>query len=71
MQRHACFAGHGRARRPLPFSWEEGEMYYKNMGADLGFNILEQTLNGDSYSAGVSLLGGADAQSTKLWWDVN
>lgn len=35
------------------------------------YPLDEQTLNGDSYSAGVSLLGGADAQSTKLWWDVN
>ncbi len=31
----------------------------------------EQTLNGVSYSDGVGLLGGADALSTRLWWDVN
>jgi hypothetical protein len=35
------------------------------------YPIDEQTLNGDSYSAGVSTLGGADNQDTKLWWDVN
>jgi hypothetical protein len=35
------------------------------------YPIDEQTLNGDSYTAGVSLLGGADEQNTKLWWDVN
>ena len=31
----------------------------------------EMTLNGTQYDAGVSLLGGADNQDTKLWWDVN
>lgn len=35
------------------------------------YPVDEQTLNGDSYSAGVSALGGPDAQDTKLWWDVN
>ncbi|BDS10198.1 SusD/RagB family nutrient-binding outer membrane lipoprotein [Aureispira anguillae] len=31
----------------------------------------EQTLNGDKYAEGVSLLGGTDNLDTKLWWDVN
>lgn len=35
------------------------------------YPLDEQTLNGDSYTAGVSTLGGPDAQDTKLWWDVN
>lgn len=35
------------------------------------YPVDEQTLNGDSYSAGVATLGGADNQATKLWWDVN
>lgn len=33
------------------------------------YPLDEQTLNGNSYSNGVSLLGGADALSTPLWWD--
>jgi hypothetical protein len=35
------------------------------------YPLDEQTLNYDSYSAGVASLGGADALETKLWWDVN
>lgn len=35
------------------------------------YPVDEQTLNGDQYAAGVSLLGGPDALDTKLWWDVN
>jgi hypothetical protein len=31
----------------------------------------EMTLNGTQYAEGVSSLGGADDQDTKLWWDVN
>lgn len=35
------------------------------------YPVDEQTLNGNEYTAGVSLLGGPDALDTKLWWDVN
>lgn len=35
------------------------------------YPIDEQTLNGEQYQAGVSLLSGADAYNTRLWWDVN
>ncbi len=35
------------------------------------YPLDEQTLNYDSYTTGVSMLGGADNQDTKLWWDVN
>lgn len=35
------------------------------------YPIDEQTLNGDQYTEGVTLLGGADNQDTKLWWDAN
>ena len=35
------------------------------------YPLDEQTLNNSSYSEGVGLLGGADDQDTKLWWDVN
>ncbi len=37
----------------------------------LKYPLDEQTLNANSYSVGVSKLGGADNQDTKLWWDVN
>ena len=37
----------------------------------LKYPLDEQTLNANSSSAGVSKLGGADNQDTKLWWDVN
>lgn len=35
------------------------------------YPLDEQTLNGTEYANGVSALGGADNQDTKLWWDVN
>jgi len=35
------------------------------------YPLDEQTLNGAKYTEGVSQLGGADDQDTKLWWDVN
>jgi len=54
MQRRACIAGLGGAQQHLPFSREEREMYYKNMGADLGFNILEQTLTGEIDGVSIS-----------------
>jgi hypothetical protein len=35
------------------------------------YPLDEQTLNGESYNAGLGLLNGLDNQATKLWWDVN
>lgn len=35
------------------------------------YPVDEQTLNGEQYAAGVSLLNGGDNTSTKLWWDAN
>jgi hypothetical protein len=35
------------------------------------YPLDEQTLNGTEYTNGVSSLGGADDQDTKLWWDKN
>lgn len=35
------------------------------------YPVDEQTLNGEQYAGGVSLLGGPDELATKLWWDVN
>lgn len=37
----------------------------------LDYPTDEQTLNNKQYQEGLSLLGGSDDQSTKLWWDVN
>jgi hypothetical protein len=37
----------------------------------MSYPLDEQTLNADSYSAGVTKLGGSDNQDSKLWWDVN
>ncbi len=38
--------------------------------ARLPYPTNEQTQNGASYQTGVSLLGGPDKLSTRLWWDV-
>jgi len=35
------------------------------------YPLDEQTLNAESYADGLTKLGGADNQDTKLWWDVN
>lgn len=35
------------------------------------YPLDEQTLNNESYNAGLGLLGGQDNQDTKLWWDVD
>lgn len=37
----------------------------------MSYPIVEQTLNAESYSGGVSMLGGPDNQGTPLFWDVN
>ena len=35
------------------------------------YPLDEQSLNGTSWSAGVTAIGGDDSQQAKLWWDVN
>ena len=35
------------------------------------YPLDEQTLNNSSYAGGVTKLGGADDQDTKVWWDAN
>jgi len=72
MQGHEAWAEYRRLDAPTLNPCAEGALDGNgDVPSRFYYPLDEQTLNNDSWSAGVTALGGADNQDTKLWWDVN
>jgi hypothetical protein len=72
MQGHEAWAEYRRLDAPTLNPCAEGALDGNgDVPSRFYYPLDEQTLNNDSWAAGVALLGGPDGQDTKLWWDVN
>ncbi|MGB0511173.1 MAG: SusD/RagB family nutrient-binding outer membrane lipoprotein, partial [Flavobacteriales bacterium] len=72
MQGHEAWAEYRRLDAPTLNPCAEGALEGDgDVPSRFYYPLDEQTLNNDSWAAGVALLGGPDGQDTKLWWDVN
>lgn len=72
MQGHEAWAEYRRLDAPTLNPCAEGALDGNgDVPSRFYYPLDEQTLNNESWSAGVTALGGQDDQDTKLWWDVN